>query len=197
MDNTNEIWKPVVGFEGYYEVSNMGRVRSLDRSVIFKDGRKRLINGRVLRVENNNNGYQTVSLYKNGKEKRNLIHRLVAQAFIPNPYNLPEVNHINEAKTDNRSENLEWCTRKYNNEYSNIIEKAIERRFWEKAGKVERPVLQYTKDGEFVAEYPSTREAERQTGIKHVQISAVCNGKKWFKSAGGFVWSYNKKMKKV
>ena len=104
-----EIWKDIKGYEGLYQVSNEGRIFSVINSIFLKP------------IENN--GYYTVSLYKNKKPSINNIHRLVAEAFIPNPNNLPCVNHKNEIKTDNKVNNLEWCTYQYNNTYNNKAKK--------------------------------------------------------------------------
>ena len=103
-----EEWRPVVGYEGLYEVSNTGQVRSLDRFYY------RLHKGKVLSPTKDRYGYLTVTLNCNGKSKTIKIHRLVAQAFLPNPDNLPQVNHKDEVKTNNSVDNLEWCTAKYN-----------------------------------------------------------------------------------
>lgn len=105
-----------------------------------------------------------------------LAHRLIADCFLPNPNNLPQINHINEIKDDNRVENLEWCDGKYNINYGLRTEKTCKK------------VYQYTKDGQFVAEYPSLSEVERQLGYKLQAISACCRGK--LKSAYGYIWSY-------
>lgn len=105
-----EIWKDVIGYEGQYQVSNKGNVRSLDR--IDNIGRKQ--RGRTLKPSNNKDGYLHVGLSKNGTSKHKLIHRLVAEAFIPNPNNYPEINHIDEDKVNNNVKNIEWCTREYN-----------------------------------------------------------------------------------
>ena len=103
-----EEWRPIEGYEGLYEVSNLGRVRSLDRFYY------RLHKGKVLSPTKDRYGYLTVTLNCNGKSKTIKIHRLVAQAFLPNPDNLPQVNHKDEDKTNNNVDNLEWCTAKYN-----------------------------------------------------------------------------------
>ena len=103
-----EIWKPIEGYEGLYEVSNLGRVRSLDRFYY------RLHKGKVLSPTKDRYGYLTVTLNCNGKSKTIKIHRLVAQAFLPNPDNLPQVNHKDEVKSNNCVDNLEWCSAKYN-----------------------------------------------------------------------------------
>lgn len=163
-----EIWKPVVGYEGLYEVSNLGRVKSLITSRILKPGR-------------HNIGYLIVSLTINKKSRMRYVHRLVAEAFIPNPDNLSVINHKDEDKTNNHYLNLEWCTQKYNNHYSKV---------WEKSSliKNKKPILQFTKDGEFVAEYPSGYSAYKLTNIHQTSISACCRGK--LKSAGDYIWRF-------
>ena len=103
-----EVWRPVRGYEGLYEVSNYGRVKSLKRNTAHE---------RIMKPIKDSYGYLIVCLNKNGKQTNKKIHRLVAEAFIPNPNNLPQVNHKNEIKTDNRVENLEWCDNKYNTRY--------------------------------------------------------------------------------
>lgn len=108
-----EEWRTIVGYEGLYEVSSLGRVRSLDRY----DSRNHFRRGRILKLSYDTVGYLIVGLHSNGKAKIYLVHRLVAQAFIPNPDNLPEVNHIDEDKTNNRVDNLEMCNREYNSNY--------------------------------------------------------------------------------
>lgn len=113
-----EIWKDVKGFEGYYEVSNLGRVRSVDR-VIFDNVRKcdRLLKGRILKKRYHTGGYNVVAFCKEHIIVNKFVHRLVAEAFIPNLDNLPLVNHKDEDKTNNCVDNLEWCDAKYNNDY--------------------------------------------------------------------------------
>lgn len=113
-----EIWKPVKGFEGYYEVSNLGRVRSIDRVVVDNVRNcERLLKGKILIQRDNSNGYKGVMFCKEHKLYNKYVHRLVAEAFIPNKDNLPQVNHKDEDKSNNRVDNLEWCTSFYNNEY--------------------------------------------------------------------------------
>ena len=116
-----EKWKPIVGYEGLYEVSNMGNVRSLTRVVDFRDRagnmNQRVIKGRVMKPQKQRTGYLHVGLSKDGKVTLFRVHRLGAVAFIDNPEGLYEVNHIDEDKTNNRVDNLEWCDHKYNNNY--------------------------------------------------------------------------------
>lgn len=163
-----EYWKPVVGYEGHYQVSNFGRVKSI------KFGKEILLKQRQCM-----NGYKSVILYKNGKGKNILVHRLVAQAFIDNPDNLPEVNHKDECKTNNVVSNLEWCDRKYNQNYGTRIERVAE--------KLSKPVLQYDLEGNFIKEWPSIMECDRN-GFNRGHIADCCQGK--LKTYKGFIWRY-------
>lgn len=177
MSNIQEEWRDITGYEGYYQISNLGRVKSLDRVVIGKDGRKFHYKCQIMKPGIHYKGYILVKLCIDSKQKCYKVHRLVAQAFIPNPDNLPQVNHKDEDKTNNRVENLEWCTNEYNNKYGTRIERTSKR------------VLQYTLDGKLVKEWPSTRECER-SGFKHAGVSACCIGKKYHKTYKGYIWKY-------
>ena len=117
--NSEEIWKDIIGYEGLYQVSSYGRVRSLDRY----DSRNCFRKKRILKLCANRLGYLKVGLWSNGKVKHHLVHRLVAEAFIPNPNNLPIINHIDENPSNNNVDNLEWCTAKYNMNYGTIRER--------------------------------------------------------------------------
>ena len=121
-----EIWKEVKGFEGYYEVSNLGRVRSVDRIVVDTVRNcERLLKGKLLVQRDNGNGYNGVMLCKEHKLYSKYVHILVAEAFIPNPDDLPCINHKDEDKTNNCVDNLEWCTYLYNNTYGTRIERRL------------------------------------------------------------------------
>ena len=129
-----EEWRSVIGYEGLYEVSNTGQVRSFDRYVKYSNGRIHLHKGKVLSPIKDKDGYLQVNLCNNGKIHQIKIHRLVAQAFLLNPDNLPQVNHLDEDKTNNSVDNLEWCTVKYNNNYGTRTirakETAIKNGYW-------------------------------------------------------------------
>ena len=168
-----EVWKPIKGYDGYYEVSNIGRVRSLDRIVTYSNGLRCLHRGRVLKAAADKDGYFRVVL-SNIEHSNRIVHRLVAEAFIDNPDHLPEVNHKDENKQNNVVSNLEWCTDKYNVNYGTALSRRADTQ--RNDPDQSKPVIQYTKDGHVVAEYPSIRETVRQTGIKKTTISRSCRG---------------------
>ena len=112
-----EIWKSIQEFDGLYEVSNMGRVRTIPHLSNYKGKSKRHIKGRIKKISSDKNGYSFVSLYRGKSKKLRKVHRLVAEAFIENPNNLPQINHKDEQKTNNSVSNLEWCSAKYNNNF--------------------------------------------------------------------------------
>lgn len=181
-----EIWRDIKDYEGLYQVSNLGRVRSVDHYVKHWCGGVRLVKGKIIKPCTVSGGYLGVDLCRNNVSKTYLVHRLVAQAFIPNPKNKRCVNHLNKIRTDNRKENLEWCTHKENNNWLDHNELVSKAQLNQKS--TSKPVKQCTLDGQFVAEYPSMQEASRQTGICYVSISQCCLGKQ--KKAGGYVWRY-------
>ena len=118
-----EEWKDIKGYEGLYQVSNKGNVRTLEHTAVNRRGVTYFVKGRQLKLHTYPNGYKDVMLQHKGSSKRFLVHKLVAEAFIPNPNNLPEINHKDETKDNNCADNLEWCTRKYNCNYGSCIEK--------------------------------------------------------------------------
>ena len=117
-----EIWKDIEGYEGYYQISNMGRVKSLERTV-WKGKGYRIVPEKILEGVDNGHGYLQVNLSKDGKVKQPLVHRLVATAFLENPMGYKEINHRDENKENNRAENLEWCSRSYNLTYNGRAKK--------------------------------------------------------------------------
>jgi hypothetical protein len=175
----NEIWKDIEDYEGLYQVSNMGRVKSLHRTVSTTNG-NRNYKGMILKPLPGRHGYLCVDIWDTGVKKRRSIHRLVANAFIGNPLNLPVINHIDENIENNTVSNLEFCTYKYNRNYGSCIER--------NAKSHSKPILQFSKGGVYLDEYASAREAKMKTGISYAHISSCCIGR--IKSAGGFVWKF-------
>ena len=168
----NEEWKPIKDYEDCYEISTMGRVKSLN----YRNSGKK----KIMKTPKSNCNYKIVALCKNGKYKCCTVHRLVAQAFIPNPYNLPQVNHKDENPSNNRVENLEWCDHKYNCNYGTVRQRIKD------AGI--KSVKQYTLSGEFIAIYRSASEVQRQLGYYSKYISRCCKGEQ--KTAYGYIWRY-------
>ena len=172
----NEEWRDVVGYEGRYQVSSMGRVKSLERA----DSWGRTVKERILKPSTDHYGYLMVNLCAGGKRKMFFVHRLVCQVFHDNPDNKSDVNHINENKTDNRACNLEWSTRKENcNHGTRNVRMAIAK---------SRPIAQYTLNGKLLKVWPSATEAQRQAGFGQGNVSEVANGNR--KTAYGFTWEY-------
>lgn len=183
----DEVWKDIEGYEGLYQVSNLGRVRSLkfNKTKILKQG--------------NVNGYKRVVLSKNGKRKNYFVHRLVAMAFISNPNNLSIVNHKDENPSDNNVNNLEWCTQKYNINYGSAIKRSSENRKGEKnpnygkKGKhhpTSKPILMYDKEGNFIRQFDSISETNEYFNNKNAysNVSTCLRGK--CKTAYNYVFVY-------
>lgn len=169
-----EIWKDIEGYEGLYQISSFGNIRSFYKHNFRK--------GDVLRTFNNG-GYRRALLYKDGVSKKILVHRLVANAFIPKVEGKPLVNHIDGNRTNNRVDNLEWCTNQENIIHAVKMgtvstENAVK--------KLMKPVKQFTKDGQYIRTYPSVAEAIRATGATNVYM--VCHHLRH--TSGGYGWEY-------
>ena len=171
-----EEWRDVENYEGKYQISNLGRLRSFARSV----------EPLIFAPHYDKDGYIMYGLRRNGKIYTKKAHRLVASAFIPNKDNLPQINHIDEDKTNNRVSNLEWCSHLYNSRYGTKIPRLSFYAMYQ--GHCLRKVRQYTKDGLFVKEHISSRMAERETNIKHQNIIETCRGGQ--RQSGGYLWCY-------
>lgn len=176
----NEVWKDIPNYEGLYQVSNFGNIKSLTRKRI---DRNQILQERLLTKRTKENGYQIITLCKESKEKKCYVHRLVAQAFIPNPNNLPEINHKDENKLNNNVNNLEWCTRIYNANYNELPKKQYKK------------VFQYDLDGNFIKEWESIKSIKKHfnKGNNCGAISECIHNKQ--KTAFGFIWKSVKMFK--
>ena len=193
-----EIWKPIEGYENLYEVSTLGQIRSLDRVITDNNKRVRVFKSKIIKTYQGRDGYWRVNLYKNGILKHFLVHRLVAKAFIPNPNNLPYINHKDENPSNPIYTNLEWCTHQYNMNYGTIKERSSishtgKKQTIEQINKVIatkiKPVNQYTKEGILVKVWNSMKEACIELNIQSSSLTRCCQGKR--KTAGGYKWEYN------
>lgn len=174
-----EEWRDIKGYEGLYQVSNLGRVRSLGFTFIGKGGHLYSRPGKILKAKNDR-GYLSLTLCKDKKHTSALVHRLVAEAFINNPNNLPQVNHKDENPSNNKVDNLEWCDAKYNINYGNRnLKNSIIQ------GK---RVLQFDLNGEIVKEYLSSQLAARENNYSRGTIWLVCTGRR--KQAYGYKWMF-------
>lgn len=182
IDEIKEEWKDIKGYEGLYQISNLGRVKSLERIIKYKDGRKYKVKEKIKENNKIKHGYCIVSLYKNCHRKSYRINRLVAEAFIPNPNNYPIVNHKDENPSNNNYKNLEWCTQKYNCNYGTSNERVSK--------KLSKKVYQYDLNKNYIREFESATYAERNYGIKRTGISDCCNGRT--KTYKGFIYSFNR-----
>ena len=167
-----KIWKDIKDYEGLYQINNLGEIKSLYN---YRGGNNIL----VPRIKK---GYYTIGLRKNNVRKWYSVHRLVAEAFIENPDNLPQVNHKDENKLNNNVENLEWCTAKYNNSYGNRLKKVSE------SNKLKKTVIQYDLEGNFINKFSSISNASKKTKTNKSDISRCINNKR--KTANDFIWVY-------
>lgn len=180
QDFPNEKWLPVKGYEQSYMISSYGRIKTIDRVLTFSDGRVREYKSRIIRTHRINQHYYVASLSQNQRRLMKDVHRLVAEAFIPNPNGFNEVNHKDENKTNNCVNNLEWCTAEYNSNYGTCKNRI--------GDSNSRPILKYDLEGNFIREYKSMSEAERIEGINHASICICCNGRVSYQ--GSSIWIY-------
>lgn len=172
----DEVWKDINGYEGLYQISNFGRVKRLAREVLYKDGRKYNYKEKIMNDFKTHKGYSIISFTINNNSKWYYIHRIVAEAFIPNLENKPQVNHKDGNKLNNNVENLEWCTNSENitHAYKNNLMSNNKR------------VFQYDLNGNYIKEWNSIREAQMELKLNH--IYDVCSGKR--KKCGNYIWKY-------
>lgn len=169
-----EVWKDIRGYEGLYQVSNHGRVKSL--------GNKKTRKEKLLKASKDGAGYLMIWLYKEGKALSKTVHRLVAIAFVNGYKDGLHVNHIDECKINNKASNLEWVTQMQNNNHGTHNKKLSVAN-----GK---PIIQYDLEGNEIARFHGAREASRQTGIANSNICNCCNCDKNYSHAGGYIWRY-------
>ena len=156
-----EVWKDIIGFEGIYKISNIGRVKNK--------------NDKLLSPYHNSNGYISIDLCKNGKVHKLRVHRLVAITFLPNPNNLPIVNHKDENKLNNNVNNLEWCNYSYNLSYGSRAEKMFQTRKERNRINAQKQVIQYDLQGNIISEFNSISEASKSTNMSCGAIWQSCN----------------------
>jgi len=186
--NKKEIWKDVIGYEGYYKVSNFGRVKSLIRKSNNQYNKKEIIVSTRLLY-----GYVYIQLNKNGKANNKRVHRLVAESFLKNPFNKSQVNHINGIKNDNMVENLEWNTAQENTLHAIKTGLRVSSGMKGRTGYLNifsKPVFQYNLNGDFIKEWISATEVMRILKIQSTSISRCCNH--IIKTSGGFKWEFKK-----
>ena len=187
-----EIWKDIEGYEGIYQVSNLGRVRSLDRYYEKPHPRngvptRYLKRGQIIISHPSRNGYMGVVLKVNRVQKNFMVHRLVAKAFVPGYFEGADVNHKDCDRTNNRADNLEWVTRRENLMYHTPDNETP----MEQIHKSQRsPVIQMTMEGEFIREWPSIHAAHLALNIDSKSITGCCRGYYGNKSAGGYRWKF-------
>lgn len=193
-DLKGEYWKDIQGYEGLYQVSNLGRVRSMSR---LRPDKHHKVKAKILRQAFNSGGYPILTLSKNAIHKNIKVHRLVAKTFIPNSENKPCIDHINTIRTDNRVENLLWTTGKENCNNPLTRKHMSDNKKGEKnhmRGRLSKehpnsiPIIQLTKNGQYIRTWDCARDVSREIGIHYSNVNSVLRGKT--KTAGGYKWMY-------
>ena len=181
-----EVWRDIQGYEGLYQVSNKGRVKSVERY----DSLGRAVKERILYQHKEKKGYMRVSLSKFGIQSYFKVHRLVANAFIENHDKLPQINHIDEDKCNNTVSNLEWCTNQYNSSYGTRVDRILSSRGQSRKQKPNgrRKISQYTRDGVLLKTWDNAKEVKKSIGIDNGDIAKCCKG--IYKQVGGYRWKY-------
>lgn len=182
-----EIWENVIGYKPIYQVSNKGRVRSISRITNCNSGKGRR-KERILRQSRDYSGYQRVYLYScDGKKHTTLVHRLVAKAFVPNPFSYAEVDHIDGDKQNNGPDNLRWLTHQKN--CSNPVTSVKQKRYIDDLAKHKKKICAFDMNGNFIGEWPTITRAAKETNTNRHSISYAANGK--YKTSNNLIWRYN------
>lgn len=177
----NEEFRPIKYYEGLYEISNYGRIKALPR---YRWNGKKYFYSKIIIMKPHidNRGYLAILLRdENSIRKKISVHRLVAEAFIPNPNNLPQINHKDENKVNPRVDNLEWCSAKYNTNYNNMT--------YKRANKLKKSINQYDLDGNFIKKWSGIIDASKGCNINRCCINDCCKNRS--KTAGGYIWKYS------
>lgn len=173
-----EIWENIEGYEGLYQVSNFGRIKSLNYNHTNKE--------KIRKLDIGNKGYLTILLCKNGEKKKYSVHRIVANTFIKNSNNLPQVNHKNGIKTDNRVCNLEWCTNGENEKHAYKL--GLKNKLYGKANGMSKAIIQYDLNYNILNEFETIQEAHKKTTISVNTIIRSC--KNITKRHNKFIFKY-------
>lgn len=187
METKNEIWKDIEGYEGYYQVSNFGRVRSVERLIYLHDKNGRVkqsytVHGKMLTISIQRDGYCAVKIRKQPFQRIKSVHRLVAKAFVHGYCEGLQVNHKDENKQNNHADNLEWVTGKENLNYGTAIARITA------SQPARRPIIQMSMDGKIIRKFDSVRKASFATGIARCNITKACKGE--YKQAHGYRWKF-------
>lgn len=181
-----EVWKDIPKYEGYYQVSNLGRVKAIERVVCINESKSTRLKEHIMKQRKTDKGYMVVRLSKDGKANNKFVHVLVLESFCKRPYGLTQINHKDENKSNNRLENLEYCDNVYNQNYGSCSSNKSKSTINDI--RKSKKVVQFMKDGTLIKEFPSLHEVERTLGFQHGHVRDACSGK--LHTAYGYKWKW-------